>query len=112
MNENQAAGSTTMRAGTPSFQAPEQLRGENLTDKCDVYALGGVITELFGERPLWSSLSVHQVMYKVGVEGLYPSVEHLPAAVKTIVETCFTSATVRANVGQVLCQFLDLENLS
>lgn len=42
-----------MRAGTPSFQAPEQLRGENLTEKCDVYTLGGAITELSGERPVW-----------------------------------------------------------
>lgn len=98
-----------MRAGTPSFQPPEQLRGESVTEKCDVYALGGVITELFGERPLWPSLSIHQVMYKVGVEGLYPPVEHLPAAVKTAVEMCFTSAELRASAAQVLCQFLDLK---
>ena len=49
-------------------------------------------TELFGERPLWPTLSVHQIMYKVGVEGLYPPVEHLPVAVKSIVNMCFTSA--------------------
>ena len=98
-----------MRAGTPGFQAPEQLRGESITEKCDVYALGGIITELYGERPLWPSMSVHQVMFKVGVEGVFPTVEHLPVAVRDIVNMCFTAADVRASVNQILCAFLNLQ---
>ena len=71
LNEGQAAGSTTMRARTPSFKAPEEIRWDSLIDKCDVYVLGGTITDLFGERPLWPSMSIHQVPYKVEPTLLY-----------------------------------------
>ena len=26
---------------------------KQVNEKCDVYAFGGIMTELFGERPLW-----------------------------------------------------------
>ena len=78
-------GSTTMRAGTPGFQAPEQLTGECVTDKCDVYAFGGVMTELLGEQPLWPKLSAHQIMYNVTVAGKFPQVDHLPEKMLVIV---------------------------
>ncbi len=33
-------GRTTMQAGTPAFQPPEQLKGEECGIKSDIYALG------------------------------------------------------------------------
>ena len=32
----------TMLSGTTGFQAPEQLKQENIDARCDVYAFGGV----------------------------------------------------------------------
>jgi serine/threonine-protein kinase len=52
-SDSDMAGSTTMRCGTPGFQAPEQLEGRSISTKCDVYAFGGILTELCGELPLW-----------------------------------------------------------
>ena len=41
LTESGTTTSSTRMAGTPGFQAPEQLQGGKLSPKCDVYALGG-----------------------------------------------------------------------
>jgi serine/threonine protein kinase len=39
------AGRTTMQAGTPAFQPPEQLMGEACGVGSDVYAMGCIMVE-------------------------------------------------------------------
>ena len=41
-----------MQAGTPAFQPPEQLKEQLCGEGSDVYALGCIMTELFGEKPI------------------------------------------------------------
>ena len=99
LNDCNLADSTTMKAGTPGFQAPKQLQGKGISTKSDVYALGGVITELYGEKPLWPKTSHHAIMFSVGVQGIFPSLSHLPPPIQVIVNMCFTTVDKRASAS-------------
>ena len=58
-----SAGSKTMLAGSPGFQAPEQLSGTHIGVESNVYTLWVVLSVLFGEQPVWSGLSPYQIMH-------------------------------------------------
>ena len=105
-------GTATMRAGTPGFQAPEQLMGLSLTDKCDVYAFGGVMTELFGERPLWEQETPYTITFKVACNKEFPKTNHLETDIKTFVDSlCFTQEESRADSLALMRELLDLQLL-
>jgi alpha-tubulin suppressor-like RCC1 family protein/tRNA A-37 threonylcarbamoyl transferase component Bud32 len=49
--------------GTPSYMAPEQIEGEQLDGRADIYSLGLVAWEMFtGHRP-WEGDSLYAVLY-------------------------------------------------
>ncbi|BFI43450.1 protein MpMAPKKK26 [Marchantia polymorpha subsp. ruderalis] len=52
-------------AGTPEWMAPELLRNEPVTDKCDVFSLGVIMWELCTLKRPWKDVEPMQVVYKV-----------------------------------------------
>ena len=72
MTRMQAFGYSTMEA---RFTSPEQLRGEDLSPSCDVYALSALLTELFGAKPIWDKLTNHTITYHIGE---MPKFDHMP----------------------------------
>jgi len=49
-------------AGTPGYMAPEQLTGQELTQRSDIYALGLVLYELFTGKRVFESNSIHELI--------------------------------------------------
>lgn len=96
-----------MKAGTPAFQSPEQIKGEEIGTVCDVYATGCIFFELYGEVRIWQGLSDHTIMFKVAVEGKFPSLEHITHdQVKQLLSLCFKPSKERAcatDLLQILC---------
>jgi serine/threonine-protein kinase len=50
------------RDGTPAYMAPEQLKGAEVTQKSDIYALGLVLYELFTGRRPFDAKTIRQLL--------------------------------------------------
>ena len=86
-----------MLAGSPGYQAPEQLQNKGLGLPSDIYAL-----VFFGERQVWTSLSPFQIMYKVTIEQKMPDIAHLPPSVQEVCKMCFSEVSLRPPANRVL----------
>jgi len=73
--------STGMIIGSPSYMAPEQVRGEAGTAASDVWALGALLYEMLAGRPPFAAPTIPAVLYQVTHEPP-PPVPGLPAAVQ------------------------------
>lgn len=74
--------------GTPTYMAPEQLRGEEVDGRTDLYALGAVLYELITGRVAFDADSDYQLMMKQLNEAPpvpSHSVPDLPPAIDAIV---------------------------
>jgi serine/threonine protein kinase len=97
-----------MQAGTPAFQPPEQLTGEGCGVGTDVYAMGCIIVEIFGEKQIWKNMLPHTIILKVA-GGQFPSIEHLPSSIREIASLCLVQLGLRTEakfVLKALCQLL------
>jgi eukaryotic-like serine/threonine-protein kinase len=69
---------TGLVIGTPHYMSPEQVRGEHVDVRCDVFALGCLLYELTtGTRPFEAD-TLHGVFYKVLQSQPVPASERVP----------------------------------
>lgn len=84
-----------MQAGTPGFQAPEQLRAEPIDVGADVYAFGCLTIKLFGEKTVWPGLTPYQIIVKVAMNNQLPDVHHLPLFIQPVCLESVVAASVK-----------------
>jgi serine/threonine protein kinase len=79
------------RNGTPAYMSPEQLRGDSVTAKSDLYALGLIFYELFTGRRAYEANSVAELLaleeaaVPASVASVAPDVD---PSVDTVIRTC------------------------
>lgn len=81
--------------GTPRYMSPEQIRGEAVDRRTDIYSFGIVLYELVGGVHPFPGKQVHSVIQKILYEPLpsIPLLEGAPAALRTVVERCLAKAS-------------------
>ena len=86
------------RSGTPAYMAPEQLRGEEVTAKSDIYALGLVLYELFTGKRAYEGGSAVELI-RLQENGQIVSMSSIAAeidpAVEKAVRRCLDPVPVR-----------------
>jgi serine/threonine-protein kinase len=51
-----------VRVGTPAYMSPEQLKGQEVTQRSDIYSLGLVLYELFTGKRVYEAKSLQELM--------------------------------------------------
>ena len=73
------------RSGSPAYQAPEQLRGEEVTAKSDIYALGLVLYEVFTGKRAYEAKSIADLI-RIQEEAQFISMTSHAAEIDPTVE--------------------------
>jgi len=76
--------------GTPAYMSPEQIRGEDIDARSDIWAFGAVLYEMLTGKIAFGGKNVSEIMYKVVASDpdldLLP--DSLPAGIRRLVRRC------------------------
>src|SRR5262249_15957012 len=103
--------------GTPFYMAPEQMRGQEVAARADVWSLGPVLSKMLAGRPPFTggtgAAVVHAVLYEEPepLANLYPEV---PAEIERIVSRMLEREPERryADAGEVLADLRRAQGLA
>jgi Tol biopolymer transport system component/predicted Ser/Thr protein kinase len=74
--------------GTPGYMAPEQVRGQAVDHRADIFSLGVVLYELLSGKPAFEGPSSLEVMHAIVAEEPAELPENVPDGLRRIVKRC------------------------
>lgn len=80
-----------LRAGTPAYMAPEQMRGTEVSVRSDIYSLGLVLYELFVGRPAFTAREYSDIAAQKHESHLTPPSQIVPdidSAIESMLLRC------------------------
>ncbi|PIN22902.1 Tyrosine kinase [Handroanthus impetiginosus] len=94
-------------AGTPEWMAPELIRNEPFTEKCDIFSLGVIMWELYTLNRPWDGVPTERVVYAVANEGSRLEIPEGP--VGRLIKDCWAEPHARPSCEEILTRLLDCE---
>ncbi|CAN1759219.1 Probable serine/threonine-protein kinase SIS8 [Linum perenne] len=94
-------------AGTPEWMAPELIRSEPFTEKCDIFSLGVIMWELCTLSRPWEGIPPERVVYAVANEGSRLEIPEGPLG--RLISDCWAEPHQRPNYEEILSRLLDCE---
>ncbi|XP_039044914.1 serine/threonine-protein kinase EDR1-like isoform X2 [Hibiscus syriacus] len=95
-------------AGTPEWMAPELIRNEPFTEKCDIFSLGVIMWELCTLSRPWEGVPPERVVYAVANEGLRLEIPEGP--IGRLISDCWAEPEERPGCAEILARLLDCEH--
>ncbi|XP_074302311.1 serine/threonine-protein kinase CTR1-like isoform X2 [Silene latifolia] len=96
-------------AGTPEWMAPELIRNEPFTEKCDIFSLGVIMWELCTLSRPWKGTPPERVVYTVAHEGSRLEIPEGPLG--RIISDCWAEPQERPSCEVILTRLLDWVDL-
>jgi serine/threonine-protein kinase len=99
--------------GSPSYMSPEQIRGQPLDARADIYSLGCMLFELLAGKPPFSAVNANDLLNK-HVSATPPSIESLNRNATTSISKLIRQMLAKkpadrpANMREVLTQLRNL----
>ncbi|KAG5622400.1 hypothetical protein H5410_007618 [Solanum commersonii] len=87
-------------AGTPEWMAPELIRNEPFTEKCDIFSLGVIIWELYTLKRPWEGVPPIQVVYAVANDGKRLEIPEGPLG--KLIADCWAEPDDRPSCEEIL----------
>ncbi|XP_077229764.1 putative serine/threonine-protein kinase SIS8 isoform X2 [Tasmannia lanceolata] len=94
-------------AGTPEWMAPELMRNEPLSEKCDVFSFGVIMWELCTLSRPWDGVPPMQVVYNVANEGMRLEIPEGPLG--KLISDCWAEPNDRPSCEEILSRLHDCE---
>ncbi|XP_022739433.1 serine/threonine-protein kinase EDR1-like isoform X2 [Durio zibethinus] len=94
-------------AGTPEWMAPELIRNEPFTEKCDIFSLGVIMWELCTLNRPWEGVPPERVVYAVANEGSRLEIPEGPLG--RLISDCWAEPEERPTCEEILSRLLDCE---
>ncbi|EES04829.1 hypothetical protein BDA96_04G115000 [Sorghum bicolor] len=100
MNDNSSA-------GTPEWMAPELIRNEPFTEKCDIFSFGVIMWELCTLCRPWEGIPPVQIVYSVANDGARLEIPDGPLG--SLIADCWAEPEKRPSCQEILTRLLDCE---
>ncbi|XP_029130877.1 probable serine/threonine-protein kinase SIS8 isoform X4 [Cajanus cajan] len=94
-------------AGTPEWMAPELIRNEPFTEKCDIFSLGVIMWELCTLSRPWEGIPPERVVYSVANEGSRLEIPEGPLG--RLISDCWAESHERPSCEEILSRLVDIE---
>ncbi|KAJ6338200.1 hypothetical protein OIU76_007805 [Salix suchowensis] len=95
-------------AGTPEWMAPELIRSELFTEKCDIFSLGVILWELCTLNRPWEGVPPERVVYAVANERSRLEIPEGPLC--KLISDCWAEPHLRPSCEEILSRLLDCED--
>ncbi|KAK3183983.1 hypothetical protein Dsin_031269 [Dipteronia sinensis] len=94
-------------AGTPEWMAPELIRNEPFTEKCDIFSFGVIMWELYTLNRPWEGVLPERVVYAVANERSRLEIPEGPLG--RLISDCWAEPQERPSCEEILSRLLDCE---